>query len=267
MENKPQNVFDKLDKQGEKIEEILEILKNTESRQKTVTQQKDDVKYSSNENNTKKVDDQLIINEFKKKARKQHVWFGPIKDFKKAKLIAIIVGVALIIVGVISIILPSFSDNHCSTFSIIEGIWLVAAIFMFSHLFYAKKRMLDIDLKMHSTAVFEQDSDGTWRMNAEEKKKYKWLRRISYIAVACNIIMIWVFSKGTLAVAATIFEILFLGLSIGFYFAYDNLFIMYGNIIFYTSNNLSTTVTLVYDVFHNQLVAYDFINEKVKEYL
>ena len=140
---------------------------------------------------------------------------------------------------------------------------------MFSHSVNAKKRMLDSDLRNHSNTVFVQDADGTWRDTNKEKKRFRWFRRISYISVICNIIVILSESKGAIAITATIFELAFAGITIGIFFAYINLFCMYGNFILFTGRNATNTetVTLIFDVKGKKLAPYEEYKEKMKDYL
>lgn len=269
MENKPNNVFDKLDTLIAQNEEILDLLKNQKSNQNARVQSNVSANVLPKDSVKNTPDDKQIIGTFIKNSRKEHVWFGPIGDFNKSKLIVYVLAAALIIVGVISTILTSIAFKIYSTFSLFENIWLVFAILMFSHSIMAKKRMLDTDLMAHSTNIFNKNADGTWYDTNEEKKRYKWFRRISYIAVVANIIVIWTQSQGGIAVAATLFEVLFLGLTIGLYFAYNNLFCMYGNFIFFTGRNLSNTetVTLVFDSMQRKLTIYDELDNNMKKYL
>lgn len=140
---------------------------------------------------------------------------------------------------------------------------------MFSYSLNAKKRILDTDLKDHSNTVFVQDNNGTWRDTNKEKKRFRWFRRISYIAVVCNIIVLWVQSKGATAITATLFELAFAGITIGIFFAYINLFCMYGNLILFTGRNASNTetVTLIFDVIGKKLAPYEEYKEKMKDYI
>ena len=269
MENKPNNVFDKLDTLIAQNEEILDLLKNQKSNQNASAQSNISENVLPKESVKNNSDDKQIICTFIKNSRKEHVWFGPISDFNKSKLIVYVLAVALIVVGVISTILTGFSVRVYSTFSLFENIWLVFAILMFTHSINAKKRIQDVDLMTHSNSIFNKNADGTWYDTKEEKKKYKWFRRISYIAVVANIIFIWTQSNGGIAVAATLFEIVFLVLTIGFYFAYNNLFSMYGNFIFFTGRNFSNTetVTLVFDSMQRKLTIYDELDNNMKKYL
>ena len=140
---------------------------------------------------------------------------------------------------------------------------------MLSHSVNAKKKMLDSDLRDHSNTVFVQDADGTWRDTNKEKKRFRWFRRISYVAVICNIIVIWVQSKGAIAITATIFELAFAGITVGLFFAYINLFCMYGNFILFTGRNASDaqTITLIFDVIGKKLSPYEEYKEKMKDYI
>ncbi len=270
MENKPNNVFDKLDTLIAQNEEILDLLKNTKNTKNTNNQTTEKVNSKPKENTDSYSDGKQILGKFIKDSKKEYVWFGTISDFSRSKSIVYILAVALIVVGFISTVLTSFSVKVYSTFSIFENIWVGASIFMFSYSIKAKKRMLDSDLMVHSTSVFNRNTvEEFWFDTNQEKKKYKWFRRLSYIAVAANIIFIWTQSKGGIAVPATIFEIIFLGLSIGFYFAHSNLFCMYGTVLFLTGKNLTNTatVTLVFDSIQKKLITYDEIDDTIKKCL
>ena len=268
MENKPQNVFDRLDSieasqsatqaQNEQILDLLNKLSNQQPVKQNV-----DVRPQPH------VSDQDLLRNFVKSSRKEHVWFGPINEFNKSKVIVNVLCVALIIVGILSTIFTSIAFKMYSTFSLFENIWLIFACILFSYSVNAKKRMLDTNLRDHSDTVFIQDADGTWRNTNKEKKRFRWFRRISYIAVVCNIIVIWIQSKGAIAITATLFELAFAGITIGIFFAYINLFCMYGNFILFTGRNASNTesVTLIFDVMAKKLAPYEEYKEKMKDYL
>ena len=267
MENKPQNVFDRLDSieasqsatqaQNEQIIDLLNKLSIQSVKQNVEVRPQP------------KVSNQELLREFVKKSKKEHVWFGSIKDFNKSKTIVNMLCVALIIVGVLSTIFTSIIFKNYSIFTLLENIWTIFACIMFSHSLNAKKRMLDSDLRDHSNTVFVQDADGTWRDTNKEKKRFRWSRRISYIAVIFNLIAIAVSPQGAIAFTATILELAFAGITAGLYFAYTNLFCMYGNIILFTGRNASNTetVTLIFDVICKKLVPYEEYNEKMKNYL
>ena len=268
MENKPQSIFDRLDSieatqsvtqsQNEEIIGLLKNLSNKKHEDQTV-----EIKPQSQVS-----EKQLLIN-FIRSSKKEYIWFGTINDFEKSKAILCILCIALIVVGIISTILTSIAFKTYSTFTLFENIWLILVCIMLSHSLNVKKRMVDTDLKTHSNTVYIQDSDGTWRNTNKERKKYRFFRRISYIAVICNIIVIWVQSKGAIAISATIFELIFAGLTIGVFIAYSNLFCMYDNFILFTGRNEANTanVTLLFDVMSKKLAPYDEYNENIKKIL
>lgn len=267
MENKPKSVFDKLDSIEEtqsvtktQNDEILKILKDIRNQQ--VVNQNYKINHQPQETGQ-------ILKNFLKLSKKEHLWFGTTTDFNKNKKIIYILCIALIVVGIISTMLTSIALNMYSTFTLFENIWLIFVCIMFSYAVKAKKRMLDTDLMEHSNNVFIQDADGTWRDTNKEKKKYKWFRRISYIAIVGNIICLLGESKTAMAISATMFELAFAGLSIGLVFAYINLYCMYGTFILFTGRNASKTenVTLIFDVFGNKLAPYKEYKEKLKDYI
>ena len=250
--DKERSVFDRLDS----IENLLEDF----VKQQPVPQSSD----------TKpQISDQQILNNFIKSSKKEHLWFGSLNDFNKSKKLVYILSALLIITGVISTILTSIAFKLYSTFSLFENIWLVFACIMLSYSIYAKKRMADTDLRDHSCNIFMQDADGTWRNTNKEKKRFRWLRRISYVAVIANIIVILTQSKGVIAISATIFELVFAGLTIGLYFAYINLFCMYGTFILFTGRNSNNTqnVTLVFDVIGKKLLSYEEFKKTMKDFI
>lgn len=265
MENKPQNVFDRLDSieasqsaTQAQNRQILDLL-NKLSNQQPIKQ---DIEIRARH----QVSNKELLRNFVISSRKEHVWFGPVNEFNKSKIILYILCVFLIITGILSTIFTSIAVKTYSTFTLFENIWLIFGCILFSYAVNAKKRMLDTDLKDHADTVFVQDADGTWRNTNKEKKRFRWFRKISYIAVICNIIVIWDQSKGAIAITATIFELAFAGITIGMFFAYINLFCMYGNYILFTGRNASNTetVSLIFDVMDKKLAPFDEYKEKMK---
>lgn len=172
MENKPQNVFDRLDsiEASQSVtqaqnEQILDLLNKLSSQS---------VKQNAGVRPQPQISNQELLREFVKKSKKEHVWFGPINEFNKSKAIVNVLCVALIIVGVLSTIFTSIAFKMYSTFTLFENIWLIFACIMFSHSVNARKKMLDSDLRDHSNTVFVQDADGTWRDTNKEKKRFRW---------------------------------------------------------------------------------------------
>ena len=213
------------------------------------------------------VSEEQLLKNFVRSSKKEYVWFGPTDEFNKSRAKLNLICFTLIVVGVISTILTTTALKMYSTFTLFENLWLIFACVMFSHSLNAKKRILDTDLRDHSNTVYIQDADGTWRDTNKEKKRFRWLRRISYFAALGNIIVIWVQSKGAIAVTATIFELAFVGLTVGMFFAYVSLFCMYENFILFTGRNISNNenVTLIFDVVGRKLAPYKEYKEKMKD--
>ena len=216
-----------------------------------------------------KIDEKQVIQDFVRSATKEHVWFGSIGDFNKSKMLVNVICIVLIIVTLVSTILMSLSIKFYSTFSFLENIWMVFVCIILAYSINSRKKMLDIELKEHSTYTFIQDEDGTWRDTNKEKKRFKAFRIIAYISAIGNIIVVWCLSNGTLAIMTTIFELLLLGLSIGLYFAYANLACMYGTFILYTGYNVDKTqkITLIFDVIGRKLAPFEEYKEKYKDLL
>ena len=270
MENKSQNVFDRLDSiealqsatqtQNQQILDLLNKLSNQQPVKQNV-----DVKPKPQS----QVLNQGVLKKFLRSSYKEYVWFGPISEFNKSKMICTILYIALIIVGGLSTIITSIALKMYSIFSLFENIWLIFAHIMYLYSASAKKRMEDTDLRDNSIDVFVQDDTGLWKNTGKEKKRFRWFRRMSFIAVVCNIITIWVQSKGGIVIAATLFEIAFSGIIIGNCYAYLYLYSMYSSFILFTGKNASNTetVTLVFDVICKKFAPFEEYKEKLKEHL
>ena len=266
MENKPQNVFDRLDSiEASQIatqaqnEEILGLLRQFSNQQ---------VQVQKSNNVPQQLPKQEIIKRFVRAAKKEFVWFGTKEDFNKSKFIVTLLSGLLLLVGVLSTIFTSIAFKMYSTFSLFENIWLIFACFIFAYSRYLKKRVSDTDLRDHSVDIFMQDADGVWRDTCKEKKRFRWFRRISYVAVVANIIVIWIQSKGAIAITATLFELAFMGLSIGLFFANVDFMCLYNNFIVFTGKNIDNTktVVLVFDVMRRKLMPIEEMH-KIKDYM
>lgn len=268
MADNERSVFERLDDiessqstalaQNEKIIELLNNLNN----QRIVNK-------ASVEKQKQNVNQQQVLRQFLKDSQKEYIWFGPLNEFYKSKSIMIVVSISLMIIGLLSTVFTTIACGFYSTFTLFENIWFIFACIMLLHSIYVKKRMIDVDLKNHVNTKFIQDKDGTWRNTNQEKKAYKIFRIIAYISVFANIVLIWIRSDGAIAVGATIFELLFVGLSLGLMFAYVDLFCMYNSFILYTGKNYSNGnyITLIFDVYGKKLATYEEYKEKMKDYL
>ncbi|MBR1677429.1 MAG: hypothetical protein IJ706_08990 [Clostridia bacterium] len=256
------SVFDRLDGIENKLLE-LERLEDIENKLSDLNKHSTAKTIEINTNNNR----QQFLDIFVKSSKKEHVWFGYLTDFHKSKIIVYVLGVIFIILGIVSTIFTSIAFKAYSTFSLFENIWLIFGGIMLSYSIYAKKRMLDTDLRDHSSNIFMQDANGTWRDTHKEKKRFRWFRRISYFAVFANIIVIWAQSQGGIAIVATVLEIAYAGVSVGLYYADINLFCMYDTFILFTGRNLADTqnVTLVFDVIGKKLLPYEELKIKMED--
>lgn len=193
-------------------------------------------------------DGKTVLKNFVSRAEKEYNWFGTNEEFTKSKKVLMIVQSALILVGLISTILSSVSIDLYSTFTFFENIVLIQTIILLTHTMRAKKRYLHSDLARYNSYKFVLNADGIWRDSNKEKKRYRWLRRISYICVIANIIIIWTMGSGAVRIFATIFELAFLALTIATVFLSINLYCMYCTIVITGLNSSGTErVALVYD--------------------
>ena len=199
--------------------------------------------------------DRQKLKNFIAKAEKKYNGFGTKEQFKKDKTILLSVQVALIVVGLLCTLVSSLCFKLYSTFTLFENIVMIQIIILLTYTLKSKKQYNDYDLATHTSDIFILDGDGIWRDSNKEKKRYKWLRRISYVAVIANIICIWTMGSGSaLQVLATILEIAFLILTIASVFVRINLYCMYST-LFISGLNASGTerVTLVHDSVQNKL--------------
>lgn len=265
MEN-DRSIFDRLDsieKQGSINEaqnsEILSLLKDIDAKRNNPEQDVTKKPISEQER-------LATLKTFVKNSRKEFVWIGSYKEFSKSKGLLAIVCVGLIIMGILSSVVTTMSLGFYSTFTLFENLWLICECFILSYCLRAKKRMGDFDLSTHSCYKFIQDEDWTWVDTSKEKKRYRWFRRISYVAAIANLIVIWGTSSGTLAILATIAELAYIGLTVGAFFAYINLLSGYGTIVIFTGKQVygDQIVSIVFDKLKKVLIPYEEFEEKYK---
>lgn len=257
METDSRSVFEILYSQEQKLDQIMEILSQ---RQLQINDQ--------NTINCEPTNVKQKLAEFIKKSKKEYLWFGPTSEFNKSKNLVSKLFSIFLVVSLISSILTSVAFKTYSTFTLFENIWTIMCCFIFSYCNYSKKRMTDVEMMEHSMYKYVKDSDGVWRCTNKPKLKYKIFRIISYICVFANIIVIWKSSSGALAIFATLFELLFAGLTIGLFFAEINFSCMYGNIILFTGKGSDNKpLTIVFDVITKKLVTYEEFEEKFKHIL
>ena len=223
------SVFDRLDAQEEKLGLILDALKKTNNNNTTV--------------NTNKSENQSVFNEFLRKSFKENIWFGEREDFIKQKKRVTLIGVIFIILAIISTILTSIAVGTYSTFSLFQNAWVIASIVTTIRTSEIEKRTSNQEISNKSYEEWKFIPNAIWVNSYKEKKRYKWTRILSYIAIVCNIIAITVLSKSPVMVLAIIFEIIVFALSIVFtyfrnsFYSFFNLLIL-GNTSVYVISSL-----------------------------
>ena len=214
----------------------------------------EDARYEKHSVPNNGADGKTILKNFISRAEKRYNWFGTNSDFLKSKKVLLLVQSALILVGIISTAVSSVSFNIYSTFSLFENIVLIQTIILLTYTLRTKKQYNHKDLAKYNSYKFVLDADGIWRASNKEKKRYRWMRRISYICVICNVICIWSMGSGAIRIFATIFELMFLALSAATVFLSINLYCMYSTICITGLNSSGTEkVTLVYDLTSKKL--------------
>lgn len=255
MNDTGRSLFDRLDSIESKQEKILQCIKQLNT-----------INQHSNHSGQQQLSDREVLNAFIKKAKKDYLWFGSNKEFFKCKRRAVVSFIFLILMGVISTIFTSVALKLYSPFSLFENIIVIEAFFLIRNILCAEKMINDNDLKDIHYDIFKMNLDNLWCFTGKEKKRYKLFRILSYIAIICNIIFIWVQSSGGIAIAATIFEVIFLGLTITSHKENVDLFCMYNNIIIITGRNLTNTdtVKIVYSVISKKFYTFDDFVEQFK---
>jgi hypothetical protein len=259
MENNNKSVFERLDGQDTKLDIIIEQIASIKQDKKSST----DISQSTKP----QINNVQTIDQFLSSSTKQHFWLGSNKDFAKARYLLIIGCSCLILFGIISTITTSLSLGMYSTYSLFENLWTIAACFILYYATKTEKKISDYSLSKHSNYIFFQDKYGVWVSKNKEKKRFKWTRRLSYLALVLNLISIWWIFPSNLAIIATLFELVFLGLTIGTFFLIIYLYAMYGNVVYFTGRNTVTNqyVTIVYDVLTKKLMTVQEYESQYKD--
>lgn len=235
--------------------QIKELQQNVQELKEQPTSNK-----TSNQTRQQTQQDKLMY--FLKRSKKSWRWCGSKTEFNRSKTIASLSLVLLIILGLVSTIVSSFSFRMYSTFTLFENIWLIFGIIELVHCLKSKYIYEIHDLASHSSTKFKTDNVGMMYPD-KTKKKYRVFMWLSFISIVANIIAIWFAGKDT-KVLATIFEIMFLGAMIFALIMYIIFFVNYG-IIWIEGNNLTTNkrVVLALPPGFKQLITEEEFNEKL----
>ena len=257
MADKNKSVYDRLDEIEIKLDEVSNKLENKNLNQQLINTQANQIynQYTQVKNQT--FFEQVIHN-----AKKVYINFGTLEDFKKDKMIVKIISILLIVFAFLFTVFTSIALKLYSTFTLLENIWMIFASIMLYYSCYAKRRMVDIDLKNHSTDVFITATNNLILSTHKEKARFKWFRRISYIASCFNILLLVVVYSNAISIIAIICEICFIGFSIGLFFAYSNQFSTYMFILLINKDKM-----YVYEPITHKLFNYDEFCERFKGYV
>ncbi len=295
MDNKPSNLFDKVTKiaddveQGqkkqaddakkieEKINKSIEVGKsNSEDIKeiKALLKKPNMTNHLSKINNepiSKKEDkysyifsDKNSFIQFIKSSRKENIWFGLLDNFTRKRKIIIILYFSIIIASIISLILTSSFLKMYSTFTFLENIGFIFLMYMFSHIIRCQVRIPSYKMEDLSDMIYEFDVDGIARNTLEYKKTYKWTRYILYGGAVGNIICLWTLSSPGLAVLGTIFELILIALTIVTTYLYHDFKENYEFFVVISGNTIYNVepIILVYDLLRNQVLTQEDFNKK-----
>ena len=235
MEEKPSSVLEKLDKQDEKLDQIIGKLENNNATNVVINKE---IKQSNSN---------YLWNKYLRLSKKEYLWSGPYNYFKKSKYLLCIFSLVSILLGIVSTIFTTTSFGLYSTFSLFENIEIIFVLVILVNAIKTEKRCSDKKLCDLSIDKFTLDPCDVMLTSWKEKKKYKIFRILSYIAIILNILMIWCGpSEATtiLKVFAMIFEILY-GVSIFFVFKFSvDHYCMYSIICFNGKNESGFDVVI-----------------------
>lgn len=270
MESKNDNrsVFDRLDSIETTLNDRLNSLESTISEIKTNNKPKEKTSVQQNEIKTQ-IDRRQTLKTFLKTAKKENIWCGTNSDFKKNRFLYILACICLILLGILSATFTSIAYGMYSTFSFLEEIWLILVLIMLKNGIKAESKVSNVWLKNNSCYIFRLDEDGTCLGTNQIKKRFIWLMITACFSAAANIVLAWNFSQGIIAILSTIFEILFIFLSIAIIFINSYFFVSYEMFVLFTGKSMNTLeeVRVVFNTTDNQLMLYEDFEKKFQSIL
>ncbi len=198
--------------------------------------------------------EQELLQRFLKTSCKEYHWIGSEKEWTTIKKVLWIAHLVLLGCGILSTIVVSAAVKIYSTFTFLENLWLIASLVLLYNVLTSKGIMPDYVLAKKSPTVYFPNSIGLFSDTYKKKKPYVVFRVLAYIGVICNLIYIWTSCKNSaLATISTIFEVLFLGLTLFIRFFSCKLYDGYIFIYFKGFNEFThQRVILVYDPLHKK---------------
>ena len=265
MENKPpKKVFEQLEDITKQNQYTHQQNQFTQAQNAEIIKLLKEIKeqgYESDEDDEPEdvLSDKELLNEIIKDSNKQYMFFGTNDNLQERKKLSITLCIVLVVIGIISTIFTSIAFKVYSTFSLFENLWMIFAIIMTVNLNKLKPVVSDIEMKDISYFDYILDKDKTWINSYVELKRYKVFRIISYIAVACNMVVVWINGASGFAAAATFFELLFVGATALVLVGRSRLQHKYGNIVVFNCTNPYTDeeFKLVGDFMDRKLYLYE----------
>lgn len=258
------NIFDKVDRQGEKINKIeegqQEILEMLQKMQQGANASSQGAQNGANpyQAQMQRVNQQATIRNFMMRAVKCYRYMTDWKTFEAEKKLPLLLALILFGLGIVMIPVVSIAAGLYTTFTFVENIWLVFVLIVLFQIKRAKPLYECFEFSEHCFMKFAMDGDGTMRKGLFMKKRYRVFQVLACISAVCNIICVWMEGKVALAIFATLFEIAFFVLTILVLYKADDFFMMYGA-IYYTADNDKGTqrVTIVYNELDQKLYTKD----------
>lgn len=237
------------------IQKIISLnSKNLEDKFDSLNQKLDDLNKKIDENKSVRYVDVRQKQDAERNALKMflldstayYLWTGKDTDFKHDKKKTLIFLFITTIVAIVSTILSIFAYEIYSTFTLFENIYGICLIICLIKTIMSKKKIKDYVLASYSTSLYELAKEGFYVNSMNEKKAFKILRRISYVAVGLNVICLPILCKNLFLVVVTIiFELLYLILTIVSALITKDFYSMYGPLMIFT--NKKSKLSISYD--------------------
>ncbi len=227
---------DQLDKQGKLLEKLGAKINET------------------GQQNYKKINNSTVYKEYAAaafkdfigKSDKRYRWTGTEADFKREKYVTLIVILSAILLGIISTIITTRNLRLYSPFSLFENIMIFPMVWQAVYILHTRVFYSDVELSYNACTLFAQDNYGVWRDTMIEKKPYKIIRILTFIAVGCNFIMI-IAKHNPYFVVAIIFELLFVACIVASKILQEDFYCGYVVVYFCGVDFRGKPLTLVYN--------------------
>ena len=173
-----------------------------------------------------RMSDKGILLKFLKEAKKSLRWFGTKAEFNRARSLAIIANIVLIVVGIITAIISTISFRIYSTFTLFENIWIIFGIVTLSYLLRNQLTNEVNDLARNSPSKYQKDEVGML-YPTKTKLSFRIFKWLSFISIAGNVICVWLGIAKDAKIIATIMEVLFFGAMIFALVTTSNFYLTY----------------------------------------